>query len=70
MVATVLYSYDQLISIKETISDKDVYDYVLDWKPRWKADKEFEICDTIHNMAMLSLMNISCSGELMNTMLI
>lgn len=70
MVATVLYSYDQLIMGREDISDKDVYDYVLNWKPHWKDDKEFELCDTIHNMAMLSLMNISCSGELMDTMLV
>ena len=70
MIATVLYSYDQLIKEREVISDKDVYDYVLDWKPRWKTEKEFDLCDTIQNMAMLSLMNVSCSGELMDTMLV
>lgn len=70
MIATVLYSYDQLIKERDVISDKDVYDYVLDWKPRWKTEKEFDLCDTIQNMAMLSLMNVSCSGELMDTMLV
>lgn len=70
MIATVLYSYDQLIKKKEYISDKDVYDYVLDWKPHWKDVKDFELCDTIHNMAILSFVNISCSGELMDTMMI
>ena len=70
MIATVLYSYDQLIKEKTDITDKDVYNYVIDWKPHWKADKEFELCDTIQNMAMLSLMKVNCSGELMDTMLV
>lgn len=67
MIATVLFSYDQLAKEKAIISDKDVYDYVLDWKPHWK-EKEFEVCDTIHNMAMLALMNITCSNQLLDTM--
>ena len=70
MIATVLYSYDQLVQDKTDVSDKEVYDYVLSWKPHWKTEKEFDLCDTIQNMAMLSLMNIKCSGELMDTMLI
>lgn len=70
MMATVLYSYDQLAKEKETISDKDVYEYVLEWKPRWKAEKEFELCEAIQNMAMLSLMKITCSGDLMDAMLV
>ena len=69
MIATVLFSYDQLAKVKDVISDKDVYDYVLDWKPHWK-EKEFEVCDTIHNMAMLALMKITCSNELLDTMAI
>jgi uncharacterized protein YwgA/O-acetyl-ADP-ribose deacetylase (regulator of RNase III) len=70
LVATVLYSYDQLAQEKKNIFDKDVYDYVLDWKPHWKVEKEFELCDTIQNMAMLSLINVSCSGELIDTTLL
>lgn len=70
MIATVLYSYDQLVQDKTDVSDKEVYDYVLSWKPHWKTEKEFDLCDTIQNMAMLSLMNVKCSGELMDTMLI
>lgn len=69
MIATVLFSYDQLAKDKAIISDKDVYDYVLNWKPHWK-EKEFEVCDTIHNMAMLALMNVICSNQLLDTMVI
>ena len=67
MLTIVLYSYDQLAKLKENISDKDVYDFVFDWKPYWKVDKEYEICNTIQNMAMLSLINVSHSKELMET---
>ncbi|MCD7761589.1 MAG: macro domain-containing protein [Lachnospiraceae bacterium] len=67
MIATVLYSYDQLVKDKTEVSDKEVYDYVLDWKPRWREKKEFELCDSIHNMAMLSLMNVTFSYKLMDT---
>lgn len=69
MIATVLYAYDQLAKDKSSVSDKDVYDYVLEWKPRWKEEKEFELCDTIHNMAMLSLMKISYSAKIMDTVI-
>ena len=70
VIATVLFSYDQLAIKMENISDKDVYDFVLDWKPHWKGEKEFEVCETIQNMAMLSLMKIAHSKQLMDTMLV
>lgn len=70
IIATVLFSYDQLAMIAESVSDKDVYDFVLDWKPHWKKEKEFEVCEAIQNMAMLSLVKIVHSQLLMDTMLI
>ncbi len=70
MIATVLFAYDQLNIGNKEITDRDVYDYVLDWKPQWKEEKEFELCDTIVNMAMLSLINIIHTGSLMDTMLL
>ncbi|KIR03770.1 hypothetical protein P261_02585 [Lachnospiraceae bacterium TWA4] len=36
MIATVLYSFDELAKKNEKVSDKDVYDFVIDWKPHWK----------------------------------
>lgn len=70
MIATVLYAYDQLEKAGLKVSDKEVYDFVIDWKPHWKEEKDYEVCDTIHNLAMLSLMNISHSEELMDTMFV
>jgi O-acetyl-ADP-ribose deacetylase (regulator of RNase III)/uncharacterized protein YwgA len=68
MITTVLFAYDQLSKGNADISDKDVYDYVIEWKPRWKTDKEYEVCDTIQNMAMLSFVNLTYSNQLINTM--
>lgn len=70
MIATVLYSYDELQKKQENISDKDVYDYIFDWKPHWQGDKEYEICNTIHNLAMLSLMHITHSQQLPDTIMV
>lgn len=70
MIATVLYSYDELQKKQENVSDKDIYDFILDWKPHWQGDKEFEICNSIHNLAMLSLMHIAHSQQLPDTIMI
>ena len=70
MIATVLYSYDQLIKEKQEILDSDIYEYVLKWKPSWKEEKDYELCDSITNLAMLSLIQIKHSGKLRDTILI
>lgn len=67
MIATVLYAYDQLASVHKQTSDKELYDYVLDWKPHWRQEKDYELRDTIHNLAMLSLMKISHDNEMETT---
>lgn len=67
MVSTVLYSFDELKKEKTEISDKDVYDYVVSWKPHWEKEKNYEVCDAIHNMAMLSLISVTHSNMIMDT---
>ena len=70
IITTVLFSYDELVKKGDRVSDKDVYDYVMNWKPHWKEEKNYQICDTIHNLAMLSLISITHSNLLMDTTLI
>ena len=67
MMATVLYAYDELKGKKKKISDKDVYDFVMLWKPHWEQEKNFEVCDTIHNLAMLTLISVTHSNLLLDT---
>ena len=70
MIATVLFSYDELQKEKRKLSDKDVYDFVMTWKPYWKEEKNYEVCDTINNLAMLSLISISHSNLILDTALV
>ena len=67
LIATVLYAYDVLTCEKKEIIDKDVYDFVMSWKPRWEQEKNFEVCDTIHNLAMLTLISVTHSKLLLDT---
>lgn len=68
IVAIVLYAYDELRMYKGTVNDKDLYDYVMVWKPHWKTEEEFKVCDAIHNLAMLSLISIKHTGSIMDTL--
>ncbi|MDY3091228.1 MAG: hypothetical protein SOW61_00230 [Erysipelotrichaceae bacterium] len=40
------------------------------FKPYWKIEKEFEVCDTILNLAMRYLISIEYTNSLMNTLAI
>lgn len=66
MVATVLYSYDALNDGKHIVNDIDVYDYVMSWKPHWKQDKSYDVCEAIVNMAMFSLISVNCTKLLLD----
>lgn len=66
MITTVLYSYDCL-SEKDPdrrITDSDIYDFVVEWKPHWKAGRADEICDTIFNMHSLNWISVAYSGRI------
>ena len=64
MVATVLFSYDELFTKSSMVTDIDVFNHVLSWKRRWKGNKEDEICNTINSLSSLGWMKPVRSGEL------
>lgn len=53
MVATVLFSYDELSAKSSAVKDIDILNHILSWKRRWKDNKEFEICNTIVSLSSL-----------------
>lgn len=53
MVATVLFSYEELENTGNKIKDVDVFNHVLGWKKKWVDKKEDEITDTIQNLSTL-----------------
>lgn len=64
MVATVLFAYDELFAKSSSVTDAEVFNYVLSWKRRWKNSKEAEICSTINSLSSLGWMSPILSGEI------
>lgn len=67
MVATVLFSYDELSAQSSQVTDFDIFNHVLSWKRRWKGKKDAEICSTISSLSALGWMNPVHSGRLLDT---
>ena len=55
MIATVLFTYDEY-SQKEKPTEQQIFDHVLEWKPRWKGNKERIIKSTICDLSALGWM--------------
>ena len=65
MIATVLFSYDELKEkANHEPTDIEVFNHVLNWKKRWRENKEEEIIRTIWNLASLGWMAPVWSGEI------
>ena len=56
MMATVMYSYDELKAQRGKVSESDVLREVLEWKHRWVGLKEEEIKSTIRSLSLLGWM--------------
>ena len=54
MIATVLFSYDELSSAP--VTEEEIFNHVLKWKSRWRGEKESEIKDTIISLSILGWM--------------
>ncbi len=53
MMATVMFSYDSLLKQRKKVTEKDIFDDVIDWKKHWKESKEDEIKRTIRSLLIL-----------------
>ena len=52
-MATVMFSYDELLKQEKRVTEKDILDDVLDWKKHWIGEKEDEIKRTIRSLLIL-----------------
>lgn len=66
MIATVLFSYDELSEKNQKVADSEVLSHVLAWKPRWKEAKEKEICTTISYLSYLHWITPVYTGTLLH----
>lgn len=67
IIATVLYSYDQLTFSEQIPNDKELYDYIVSWKPRWNTDEDdmrTKLCAAINDLSMMSWIKVLKSNKL------
>ena len=63
-VTTVFYSIRQLKNDKAEVSEKELLDYILNWKIHWNTEKKIEtIITTIRNLVVLKWLKVSYSKE-------
>lgn len=67
LVTTVIFAFRTLSLEYSSLSEMDIYNYVLDWKPHWKDSKSEELSDTIRNLAMLQWISPFYSESLPTT---
>lgn len=66
-VMTVLFASRELKKAKpgEQVTEKELYDYILDWKKRWRTEeKQREVAGAIRNLVMLGWMRLQFSESL------
>jgi len=66
-VMTVLFASRELKKAKpgEQVTEKELYDYILDWKKRWRTEeKQREVASAIRNLVMLGWMRLQFSESL------
>lgn len=64
IVATILYSYDQINRSTKCPMDTEVLAYILSWKPHWADnDQRRLVLEAIHNLAMLSWIDVAVNSE-------
>lgn len=57
VIATVLFSYDELKDSNHAVTEKQIFDHVIGWKPHWKGEKEESIKNVIGSLSMLGWMS-------------
>ena len=53
MMSTVIFSFDELAKQGACPTEDEIYQYILDWKPRWKNTKDMDILLTIKDLSEL-----------------
>lgn len=66
-VATIIYAARQLKARRygQGISEQNILDYVLDWKPAWQAaNKREAVAEAVRNLVLLNWVNASISENM------
>ena len=63
MLTTVMYAYDSLCVNNPDVTEADVLQFVLEWKPHWNSSRTEYIKRTINSLEMLALINPQISFD-------
>lgn len=63
VIATVLFSYEELSQKNKSVTEKEIFDHVLNWKARWKGEKEKAIESTVGSLSVLGWMSPDSSRD-------
>lgn len=63
VIATVLFSYDELTEHSKSVTEKQIFDHVMNWKSHWKGEKEKVIESTIGSLSVLGWMTPDSSHD-------
>lgn len=63
VIATVLFTYDELSKRDKFVTEKQIFDHVINWKPHWNGEKEKTIESTIGSLSVLDWMTPDSSHD-------
>lgn len=67
VIATVLFSYDELSQKHTLVTGKQIFDHVLIWKSHWKGEKEVTIERTIGELSALEWIIPDASHDILTS---
>ena len=63
VITTVLFSYEVLTAQGKSVTEKQIFDHVMNWKPHWKDEKAQSIESTIGSLSVLGWMSPDSSHD-------
>lgn len=53
IIATVLFSYDELSEKNTSVTEEQILEHTMSWKPHWKPEKENAVKTSISSLSVL-----------------
>ena len=64
LITTVIFAERYLSLNNDNVSENDIYNYIIEWKPKWKTEKADTLPDTIRELALLEWITPILSEDL------
>ena len=64
LISTIIFAERYLSYNNEYVSENDIYNYIIEWKPKWKIAKANTLPDTIRELALLEWISPILSEDL------